>query len=119
MFSNYAGSSWAETRAIAEKIRRLPENEIESLEERQGILRDALNSFEARLADLPEPERRAALSMLYREVADKVFDFHLSIIASVARAKIAHATTREAKLSTLREFRVIAEDLAMLHNFGR
>jgi hypothetical protein len=115
MFANNAGSDWTGAGSIAGKIKRLSEDEAEALAEREGVLRDALNSFTARLGDLPERERRAALSLLYKEVAETVFDFHLSILAQCAREKIARAGTRDAKRDALREFRNTAEDLATLH----
>jgi len=119
MFRNNTGCFRADAEAFAEQIKRVPEREIEALEERQGILRDALNSFNARLAELPQRERQAALSLLYKEVADKVFDFHLSILTNRARDRIAVASTRESKQAALREFQAMTEDLAMLHGIPR
>jgi len=119
MLENDNGHRFVGASAIADRIRRLPESEVEALGEREGILKDVLNSFNARLADLPERDRRAALSMLYKQVADTVFDFHLSLVASAAREKIAKAGSRGDKIDALREFQAMAEDLALLHGISR
>ncbi|MFA6227547.1 MAG: hypothetical protein WC631_03695 [Candidatus Paceibacterota bacterium] len=115
MFRNQAGSLCADAEAIAQRIKQASDDEVEAMGKRQAILRDALNSFNRRLQDLPERERNAALSLLYKEIVDIVFDFHLSIEASALHAKIKKATTHAEKVEALFELRGTFQDLAMLY----
>lgn len=100
---------------IVERAVNLTDDEIGRLEERQWILRDVINSFEARLADVPERERKAILCLLYTEVAEKVFDFRLSLETRLARKQIASATSVDEKLANVATFQAIMADVAMLH----
>jgi hypothetical protein len=115
MFRNRSGNLCVDAEEIAERIRRLPSKDIDALEERKNILRNALNSFGARLQDLPQRERNAALSLFYKEVLGILFDFQLSIETSAAHQKITTAVTKEEKREALSKFRSITEDLAMLY----
>lgn len=100
---------------IVERAVHLTDDEIGRLEERQWILRDVINSFEARLADIPERERKGILCLLYMEVAEKVFDFRLSLETRLARKQIASATSVAEKMATVATFQAIMAEVAMLH----
>ena len=115
MFKNDAGELCADAEAVSQRIRTTSTEEVEALEERRGILRDALNALDARLEDLPERERNAALSLLYKEMTEIVFDFHLSLETSESRMKISAAKTHAEKAAAFREFQVDVQELAMLY----
>jgi hypothetical protein len=115
MFTNQTGKLCADAEAIAERIKAASDEEVEAAEERKAILRDVLNSFGMRLQDLPERERKATLSMLYKQMMDIIFDFHLSFETSATRANIASATTHTAKAEALHEFQLHVQDLAMIY----
>lgn len=115
MFRTKRGELCVDTEQIAQLIKEASEAEAEALEERRGILRDALNCFEARLEDMPEHERAAALSLLYKELTDRVFDFTLSIVTSEYRQIIAESRTAEEKMRVLEQYQAKLADLAMLH----
>jgi len=115
MFRNNSGELCADAEVIGQRIKNASDDEIEALEERTGILRDGLNALDARLQDLPERERNAARSLMYKEIGDLVFDFHLSIETSASRAKITKATTSTEKITALHEFRTQVQDLALLY----
>ena len=115
MFFSKSGGLRIEAEAIADQIKNLSVEEVEALEVRKLTLKDGLNSFSARVADLPERERNATFSLLYKEITDLIFDFHLSIEARDSRAKIEGSKTKEEKLVAAREFRATADDLAMIY----
>ena len=115
MFFSKSGGRRIDAEAIAERIKNLSDEEVEALEVRKLTLKDGLNSFSARVADLPERERNATFSLLYKEITDLIFDFHLSIEARDSRAKVQDAKSKEEKLVAALEFRATAEDLAMIY----
>lgn len=114
MFRTKRGELCVETERIAQRIKEVSEAEVE-LDERRGILRDALTCFEARLEDMPERERTAALSLLYKDLTDRVFDFTLSIVTTEYRQIIAGSRTVEEKKQVLEQYKATLADLAMLH----
>jgi vacuolar-type H+-ATPase subunit E/Vma4 len=118
MFTDQSGRFHADAEVIAERIKHLPEKDVEALNERKAILRDALNSFNERLQGLPERERNATLSLFYKEVTDTLFNFHLSIETSASREKIARAQTKGKKSEALREFQVTIADLTALYGIA-
>ncbi len=115
MFTTNTGRLRPDAETIAEFAATLPEHEIARLEEWQGTLKDAFNSFEARLEEIPERERKALLSLLYKDVVETIFDFRLSLEARTARREIQSATSIEEKLSAVRRFEAIMADVAMIH----
>lgn len=115
MFRNQIGELCADAEAVAQRIKGASDEDVEAVSERTVVLRDALNALDARLLDLPDRERNAARSFLYKGITDLVFDFHLSLETSDTRAKMARATTRTEKTEALQEFRVHTQDLMMLY----
>jgi hypothetical protein len=115
MFINRNGQISIDTERIAERAASLSDAEIARFEERQGILRDVMNSFEARLSDLPERERRAMLCLLYDEIADKVFDFRISLEARLARQAIHAAPTHAEKIALVSAFGTTMADIEAIH----
>ncbi len=115
MCRNRNGQVRADAEALFEQIKGNLDEEIAALNERKAVLRDALNSFKARLDDLPERERNAVLSRLYQRITETVFDFHLSVATRVARANIVAAPNGAGKLQAFREFKGIVDDLALLY----
>jgi hypothetical protein len=100
---------------LMQRIRTATDEDVEAVNERKETLRDALNSFDERLRDLPERERNAALSVFYAEITDKVFDFTTSVITNQYRGKITAVKTVEKKRELLHECKAIFEDLMMLY----
>ncbi|MCX7007285.1 MAG: hypothetical protein NTY53_08555 [Kiritimatiellaeota bacterium] len=115
MVRNQAGSLCADAAKTAERIKQASDDEVEAMAERQAILRDVLNSFDMRLKDLPERDRKAALSLLYKRITCIVFDFHLALETSASCVKIVNATKHGEKVEALHEFRLQVEDLMMLY----
>ena len=115
MFRNQAGNLCTNAEATAEKIKGASDEEVEVMEERQGVMRDALNSFDIRLQDFPERKRNAAFSLLYKEIVKIIFDFQFSFEASETHAKFENAMTHEEKENTLREFQARIQDLKRLY----
>jgi len=115
MPKNKEGVLCADPLILMQRIRTASDEDVEAVDERKETLRDALNSFDERLRDLPERERNAALSIFYAEITDKVFDFTISVITNQYRGKIAAVKTVEEKRELLHECKAIFEDLMMLH----
>jgi len=115
MFRNQSGNLRPDAEALAERIKQLPVSEIEALHERKNIMRNALNAFDASLQVLPQRERDAALSLFYKEIADLLFDFQLSLTTIASREKISKARTRDEKLEALRGFKVAVEKLGTIY----
>ena len=115
MFTNQTGSLCADAEATAERIKRASDKEVEAVTERKEILCDVLNSLETRLQNLPERDRKAALSLLYKDIVEIVFDFHLSLETSASRKKIVNAKTHVEKVEALHAFQAQVQDLAMLY----
>ena len=118
MFLNHNGALRIDTEAVIEGIRETQAEEIEQLDARRKTVRDVLDNFNASLSQLSQWEREAVQSRLYKEIVDKVFDFHLSLFASRARERISKASTREAKLAAFQELQAEAQSLARLYKIG-
>jgi len=106
------------TQSAAERIGCLPDSEIGLLDERRETLRKALGSFDGVLSRLPAKERKAALSLLFKEFGDTLFDFHLSAEKMLARSGISRAETKVEKIKVLQSFREETEFLAKLYDVG-
>jgi hypothetical protein len=115
MFANKECQLRPDAERITERAANLSNEEVARLEERQAILKDVLNSFDARLQSLPERERKAILCLLYKEIATKVFDFRLSVETRLARKAIKHAPSVGVKMAALKAFQLIMADVATLH----
>jgi len=111
------GEASTDLEAIADRIKTLPAEQIEKLEEKQNILSMALAAFNSRVAALPKTEQKAALTLLYSRIIDTVFDFHLSLETSAARQNIAEAETGDQKREALHEFHNVTERLAAIYRF--
>jgi hypothetical protein len=103
------------TAALFQRIRNLPDSETEALPKRRRILREALASFNARLATLPERERNATLSLLYGEIIETLFHFHRCIEAAAARRNGVPASRTE-KFRLLSEYRATLDELARIYD---
>jgi hypothetical protein len=115
MFQNHRGEVCVDSEALAQKIKGASDAEIEAVDNRRSILRDALNAFQRRLDELPESERKAAISLLYKDMTEIVYDFHLSLEVAASREKIAKAGTRAEKIEALEQFHRLSEDLLALY----
>lgn len=98
-----------------ESIKTITPADVETLDARKELLRDALKRFNLDLANLTEQERKGLLSLLYKEITDVVFDAHLHVASSSARHKIDASVSNSEKIQALREFREITEELASLY----
>jgi hypothetical protein len=115
MFLNQRGDRRTDAERIVERIQQLPDAQIAALPERRAILQNAITSFNERVAQLPDRERNAALSLLLSEITTIIFDFHLSLETRTARQKIQQARTGKAKLEAWCEFRTLTEELLALY----
>lgn len=115
MFANEKRQLRTDAEHIAERALVLSDDEISRLEERREILRDVVNSLDARLQEIPERDRKALQCLLYSEIAGKVFDFRLSLETRLAREKIREASSTEEKITVLATFHTIMKDVEMLH----
>ncbi len=115
MFFSQQGRLRPNAERIAEQAANLSDEEIARLEERQWILRDVLNAFEARLQDVPERERKAIQCLLYKEIAEKIFDFRLSLETRLVRKQITSVSSVSEKMAALSAFQAIMDGVAMLH----
>jgi hypothetical protein len=100
---------------LATRISHLPQGEAEAWEQRKEVLRDGLNSLNARLASLPKEDRNAVLSLLYKQITDLVFNFHLAAIMNAHRCEILAQPTGQAKREVLERFKAETEELAALY----
>jgi hypothetical protein len=100
---------------LAARISRMPQADAEAWKERKEVLRDGLNSLDARLASLSKEDRDAVLSLLYKQVTDLVFDFHLATLMNSRRREILAQPTHQAKHEVLERFKAETEELAMLY----
>ena len=100
---------------IAEKALALSADEVARLDERREILRDVLNSFEGRLQDIPEQDRKAIQCLLYKEITEVIFDFRLSLETRLVRKEIQGTTSVAQKMAALNAFQAIMSDVAMIH----
>jgi len=115
MFVNSQGRCRLDPEKFIEQALSQSPEQISRHEELQGILKDGLNSFEARLADLTNEDRKAVECLIYQEFAELVFDFRLSLETRFARQRIANARTRSEKLVAVENFRSIMADVEMIH----
>ena len=115
MFVNRRGRLRPDAESIADRAMALSAEELARLDERREILRDVLNSFEGRLHDIPVQDRKAIQCLLYKEIADTVFDFRLSLETRLARKGIKRADSVAQKMHALNAFQAIMADVAMIH----
>lgn len=116
MFVNRRGRLRPDAESIADRAMALSAEEITRLDERREILRDVLNSFEGRLQDIPVQDRKAIQCLLYKEIADTIFDFRLSLETRLARREIQGAASVAQKMDALNAFQAIMSDVAMIHD---
>ncbi len=116
MFRNQTGNLCTNAETIAERIKGASDEEVEAMEKRKVILHKGLDSLSARVQSLPERERNAAFSLLYKELTDIVSSFHFSLEVSASREKYRNAMTHEEKEEALRELRTRFQDWAMLYD---
>lgn len=115
MFVGMDGRLRPDAERIVDRASGLSDQEVERLTELEGVLRDVLNSFNARLEDLPERERKAMLYLLYQKVGETVFDFRLSLEMRFARERISCASSLGEKMAAIRAFHTIMKDVAELY----
>ena len=105
-----------EVESLDRRIRSLPAEGVDQIQERMGIIQDGLNSLKERLKELPEHDRLAATSLLYEDVADVIFDFHLTVVKMLVKDRIRESSTKQEKAAALEQFRAATEDLKLLYN---
>lgn len=115
MFVNNEGRIRLNSEKLFERALAQSPETLSCHEELKIRLKDVLNSFERRLEDLPEQNRKAVECLLYQELAELVFDFRLSIETRLAREEIRRARTHSDKLTVVEDFRSIMADVEMLH----
>ena len=111
MFINSRGELCRDGERIAEQIVDASDAEIMALDERARVLRNSLESFKSMLARLPERERKAALSLLYYEIKNIIFDFHISLEDSAARKVFMAAETQEGKAAVVESYKTLLASL--------
>jgi len=116
MFRNQTGNYCTDAETIAERIKGASDEEIKAMEKRKVILHKGLDSLSTKVRSLPERERNAAFSLLYKELTDIVSSFHFFLEVSTSREKYRNAKTCEEKEKALRELRTRFQDWAMLYD---
>src|SRR5690242_12766883 len=118
MFINNQGKLRANAEEVFERIKGQASEEMAQLSARKAVLRTALAALESHLANTIQSQRDATLSLLYKKIADLVFEVHLSILTSAARERIQQASTREEKHRALQSFVKEADGLGFLYGLG-
>ncbi len=119
MLFDQSGKLLTNATEICGQIQKMPQDEIDKLDERKGIMRDALNSFDATLERLPQRDRDALLSMYYKKLTDSLFDFHLAGEIISCAERVENAETRKEGIEAALSLRGIAQDLLMVYDIQR
>jgi hypothetical protein len=101
--------------ALFEKITHLPNDQIAKLAKRRDTLRRSLAGLNARLADFSPRERDAALSLLYAEIIDSIFDFHACLEHIAACRRASGAKTMSDRVQMVQEYRTVIDALGSLY----
>lgn len=114
-FVNQEGRIRLDPEKLIERAFSKPIDDSSRIDELRAILQDGLNSFEGRMENLPEDDRRAVECLLYKELADCVFELRLSLETRLARQRILKCRTREEKMTVVRELGHTMADIEALH----
>jgi hypothetical protein len=106
--------------ALCQQIKTLPQEQINALEHRATVLNKAFDRLNERLKNLPERQKKAALTLLYRKMIDNIFEFHLAIEHLQSREKLTSLLggnlTRETGTKLLAEYEATITEMMELYS---
>ena len=121
MASSSTLMEYVDPKVLAAAIKKLPQEKVDILfPKRWTVLERVLERFNERMKLLPESERKAMLCMLYKDHAELMFGFLMSIEYRLGADKLAGISNREEQreelTSLLEETKAATDGVTQLYS---